>query len=845
MVGRTLPLTLLLLLLVSSVSRVSSSEPTTNEAEGGHNNTNSSGHGNEIHIASINFDYIQTPLVVVIWVMLAVGVKVLYHSFERFTKFCPESCILIIVGVLAGLVFKYTGVKIIQFDAQTFFLFLLPPIVFDAGWCMPARNFFDNIGLILSLAVAGTLINSFGVGLGLFYLKEAGAIQIMGNASTIAMPGCLLFGSLIAAVDPVAVLAVFDTVHVNEVLHIVVEGESLLNDAVSVVLYKIMDIVAMAESRGETLDPKQYGIGFVAFLVISGGGTLIGLIYAIITSLFTRTLVHVRVVEPLVVFFLAYLSYLTAELFHWSGILAIIFCGFGMRHYVEENISRKSHTTIKYFMKMLAVASESVIFMFLGLALVTLNYDIQWGFIGFTIILCQLFRVISICLMVFISNQFRVAKIAKVDQFIMVYGGLRGAISFSLAYILDDALPYKDLLVTTTFAVIIFTVFIQGITIGPLVKLLHVRTHEKRKPTLNEEISEHVIAHVMWGVEEIVGKHGENYYRQWFDHIDNTYLLHWFTNKGDSEDQDRGDAKDILHVFHQLELKDAVDMANKHEVFDTKHRKPTNDNVRVAVKAPELPDLGEEAPLSDPNMRYTKLPSTTLEMEKDNFNQSKDKMFAAMKLNSRPAPKKRHIRLKHMFDADDDNDNAQRSMMGNIGYGGNIVESHHNAPMHHAMHPIIERKHHHKHGHHHHGSHKHHHKDKEHRRTSKNQQPSNMTEKSPNGVDKKAKAGSASWVRDLQYGSDEEYDKDKKTPTPVTPVVSKPPSPEHGAEKSKEADGVMETSLALPDLSEPPKLNNTDLGLGHKDEVGSYDFSDDVLEVDPRAHIEEYNPYMD
>ena len=58
-------------------------------------------------------------------------------------------------------------------------------------------------------------------------------------------------------------------------------------------------------------------------------------------------------------------------------------------------------------------------------------------------------------------------------------------------------------------------------------KLLRVTTHEKKKPTLNEEIIEHVMAHVMWGFEEVVGKHGENYYRQWFDHIDNKYLMRW------------------------------------------------------------------------------------------------------------------------------------------------------------------------------------------------------------------------------------------------------------------------------------------------------------------------------
>ena len=779
--------------------------------DGGH-------HG--ISIVSLNIEMVRTPLVLVIWVLLAVGVKVIYHSVERFAKFCPESCVLIIFGLIAGLVLKeMTGDDmLISFDSTTFFLYLLPPIVLDAGWCMPPRHFFDNIGLILAFAIFGTLLNSFGIGLGLHYLIEAGAINVTDTLhdgtdalnKTIDLPGCLLFGSLIAAVDPVAVLAVFDSVHVNEVLHIVVEGESLLNDAVSVVLYRIMTVVVGSE---EGLEPKEYGVGFIAFLVISCGGTLIGLVYAIITSLFTRVLTHVRVVEPLVVFFFAYLSYITAELFHWSGILAIIFCGFGMKRYVEENISRKSHTTIKYFMKMLAVISESVIFMFLGLAMVSSTFDINWAFIGWSIILCLVIRSLVVVSFVAISNRFRIQKIAKVDQFIMVYGGLRGAISFSLAFILSDGHAWKNLVITTTYAVIIFTVFVQGITIGPLVKLLHVRTHEKKKPTLNEEIIEHIMAHVMWGFEEVVGKHGENYYRQWFDHIDNTYLMRWFTNKEHDKAAKHGDAVDILAVFHNLEKKDAMELAERNEVFDNLHGRGSKGDETFpgvnTVKAPQLPCVDESVALADPNVKYQKLDtSISVDADEDHFNEIKNRTFAAMKLNARPAPKTRHRRnrLTHAIDEHDHHDH-----IGTLSEVPIILpDSHHSMPYH--QHAPMEKPH-----HHHHHQRRHHKDHHGHKKSSKSN-------------------GHHSHHHGHHHGDRKHHRHHRKR------EVTDDHPPEEDASL---LEGVTEQDAPekQPDKTEatspPPGLDSQPEALEKQDDVKMYDFGNTMPEVDPRGHPDE------
>lgn len=149
----------------------------------------------------------------------------------RLSSIVPESCLLIVVGLIVGGILKLVGETPPVLRTDLFFLCLLPPIILDAGYFLPMRPFTENLGTILMFAVVGTLWNSFFIGSMLF-----GVCQIEGtNLSTVTLLPCLLFGAIISAVDPVAVLAVFEEIHINELLHILVFGESLLNDAVTVV----------------------------------------------------------------------------------------------------------------------------------------------------------------------------------------------------------------------------------------------------------------------------------------------------------------------------------------------------------------------------------------------------------------------------------------------------------------------------------------------------------------------------------------------------------------------------------------------------------------------------------
>ncbi len=154
-----------------------------------------------------------------------------FHLIPRLSSIVPESCLLIVVGLLVGGLMKLVGEVPPVLKSNIFFLFLLPPIILDAGYFLPIRQFTENLGTILMFAVVGTFWNAFFVG-GLLY----GVCQLEGHRLvTVDLLSCLLFGSVVSAVDPVAVLAVFEEIHINELLHILVFGESLLNDAVTVV----------------------------------------------------------------------------------------------------------------------------------------------------------------------------------------------------------------------------------------------------------------------------------------------------------------------------------------------------------------------------------------------------------------------------------------------------------------------------------------------------------------------------------------------------------------------------------------------------------------------------------
>ena len=341
------------------------------------------------HFDVFHFEIKHTegPIIVVFWIFLSALARVIFHMLPGIRSVFPESCFLIVLGIFIGFIFFFFGRSTVStFTPELFFLLLLPLIIFEAGYFMPNRMFFDHLGTVLLMAVIGTIWNTFAIGSGLYLVSLLGWL----GENPPDILETFLFSSLISAVDPVAVLALFEEIKADEILYMIVFGESLLNDAVTVVLYEMFE--AYTEIGITDLTTSDVFKGFAEFFVVALGGTLVGILCGYAAGFITRFTNRAPVIEPLLVFTMAFLSYYTAEMLKWSSILCITFCGITMKNYVERNISTNSQATLKQLTKMLASTSETIIFVFLGITTVQNNHEWNWPFVGFTILFASIFR---------------------------------------------------------------------------------------------------------------------------------------------------------------------------------------------------------------------------------------------------------------------------------------------------------------------------------------------------------------------------------------------------------------------------------------------------------------------
>ncbi|XP_053213811.1 Na(+)/H(+) exchanger protein 7-like [Panonychus citri] len=509
--------------LVTFVNETSRQSANKNKSEVKTNITKIHREDEEVHLISWRWAELGNYFLIGAFLLIAAGVKICYHHSHTLSTHIPESCVLILLGTIVGTIFFFTDTLeneyVPKFNSSTFFYVLLPPIILESAYSLYDKSFFNNIGTILLYAVVGTIINIATIGPSLYYCSEWG---IFGSIR-IPMIECVIFATLISAVDPVAVLAIFAEVNVNKALYFLVFGESLLNDAVVVTMYNTVSALAGRENIRVT----EIVRGILSFLITSGGGVSMGIFLGALSSIVTRFTADVRVVEPLIVICLAYLSYVGAELFHFSGIISLICCGLMQAEYTRHNISKKSYTTIKYLTKTVSSIADVIIFLFLGMVLVRDDHDWNTGFVLFTTIFCIIYRFISVFSLTYFANNFfqRLRIVNLAEQLLMAYGGLRGAIAFCLAIMLDTKkISQANLFVTATLFVILFTVFVLGSTTKPIVRFLQVKIHIKHEAKLFIEINNKVVETFMAGMEEIAGNRSANYWAQKFARFNDNYV---------------------------------------------------------------------------------------------------------------------------------------------------------------------------------------------------------------------------------------------------------------------------------------------------------------------------------
>lgn len=367
----------------------------------------------------------------------------------------PYSVGLVAAGVCIALL---GGAMKLAVPPDLIYTVLLPPLIFEAALQLKWRPFRDNLPVTLTLAFPGVLFTGAIIAAGMHFIIGWGWL------------GAALFGALIAATDPVSVVAAFKEMKVEPRLSLLVESESLLNDGAAAVAFAILVAVA----HGGELSPVAM-TGSLIWMTV--GGTAIGVAVAGAALLVAgRTEDHL--VEITLTTIAAYGSFLFAEHFHMSGVLAALAAGLvvgnvGWMGWMGFSISPAGQEHVASFWEFAAFLANSVVFILIG------GYEANQANQLFTpaaalaIGLVLIGRVAAVYPLCALYGRSRL-KVDIRHQHVLVWGGLRGALALALALAIPESVPEKGAIIIAAFAVVAFSIFAQGLTMPWLVRTLNL-----------------------------------------------------------------------------------------------------------------------------------------------------------------------------------------------------------------------------------------------------------------------------------------------------------------------------------------------------------------------------------
>lgn len=367
----------------------------------------------------------------------------------------PYTVGLVLAGAILALSRYDTGIRLTH---DIIFDVILPPLLFEAAINIPWQELRRDMVPVLVLSILGVVISAAIVSAGMVWL--------------LAWPiaSAVIFAVLIAATDPVAVIAMFKDTGVRGRLRLLVESESLFNDGVAAVLFGL----ALAFSQG----PAGGTSASWWLVVISGDGFFLGVAVGALALLIAgRTSDHM--VEAALTGVVAYGAFLTAEFLHLSGVLATVSAGLlvgsaGMRgNSGPSGLTPQGQRFILELWEFAAFVANSFIFLLIGLSVARVRFaQVGWGTLVAAILLVLLGRAGTVYPLsaLFARSRWR---IAVRDQHLLWWGGLRGALALALALTIPPTLPLHDEIVILSFAAVAFSVLVQGLTMAPLMRWLN------------------------------------------------------------------------------------------------------------------------------------------------------------------------------------------------------------------------------------------------------------------------------------------------------------------------------------------------------------------------------------
>lgn len=396
----------------------------------------------------------MTPVTVfVLLLAIAAGVALLARRIKA-----PYTVALVVAGVVLGSAHAFDPPHLTK---ELLYAIFLPGLLFEAAFHIELERFQQNKIAIVALAVPGVVV-AMAVTAGVV----SGAAQWIHFESGFGFIHALVFAALIAATDPIAVVAMFKTLHAPKRLAVLVESESLLNDGTAIVFFTM--VLGFMDGRSASAP-----VVIVDFVKIVGMGALIGGLLAFAVSTVIQR-VDDAMIEITLTTIGAYGSFAAAEQFHFSGVIATVVTGIILGNYARRRaMSASTRIAVESFWEYVAFALNSVVFLLIGFEVHVEELAASWQSIVVAYVAVMAARAVVVTIVTALLGRTR-ERLPWRWAVVMTWGGLRGALSMVLVLALPGDFPHRHLLVTMTFGVVLVSLLLQGLTMGPLLRRLGI-----------------------------------------------------------------------------------------------------------------------------------------------------------------------------------------------------------------------------------------------------------------------------------------------------------------------------------------------------------------------------------
>jgi CPA1 family monovalent cation:H+ antiporter len=379
----------------------------------------------------------------------------------------PYTVALVLAGLALGAVHLFEPPNLTK---ELLYAVFLPGLLFEAAFHLEFRDFWRNRAALVALAVPGVTAS---VALTALLLEQM--TRTLGLGEGFGWGYALVFGSLIAATDPIAVVGMFKSLGAPRRLSVLLEGESLLNDGTAIVLFAL----ALDFTSGNSVSAPGM---VVEFFRIVGGGLAVGILVGLAISLVIRQ-IDDPMIEITLTTLTAYGSFLAAEHFGFSGVIATVAAGMLCGNYAARTgMSPSTRIAAETFWEYIAFALNSIVFLLVGLHVSILELANSWQLVVAAYAAVTLARSgVVFAVRALVRWKRREAWPAAWSS-VIIWGGMRGSLSMVLALALPPTLPHRDRIITVTFGVVLLSILLQGLTMKPLLKRLGItRGHEARR----------------------------------------------------------------------------------------------------------------------------------------------------------------------------------------------------------------------------------------------------------------------------------------------------------------------------------------------------------------------------